>query len=307
MCGGVTAGARGDGWFLFRWQGGTAENHGRVEPPSFVSCAEAVVFWLVRGRDCGFLDPHFPCLQLIGTGSAQLHSLSHSELPSATLLFSTSMSSKNLEDSEATTTALMHRRHVISGLGLVGVSMLAAPGDAFAAPKVSVPTSCGGASGMKETSPLASVSKEWAQKNGRDANVYLRYLQGLRLKRVDPEQVISAHAKKRSEIWNTLPPRQWWNRMGYVLRVVDRIALEMNLDEIEVVSAYRTPAYNSLCGGKSRSWHQANVAADVKSSVSAYKFTRVARQLRNEGLFRGGVGGYWGFTHVDARGQNVNW
>lgn len=208
-----------------------------------------------------------------------------------------------ISDSFLDTTAMQHRRQVIKGLGLAGVGMIAASNDVFAAPKVSVKTSGRGES----SSPLANVSSEWAQKNGRFANSYVRYLKGLRLKRINPEQVIAAHAKKRGSTWNGMPPKKWWSRMGYVLRVVDRIALEMNIDEIEVVSAYRTPAYNALCGAKSRSWHQANVAADVKSKVSAYKFTKVARQLRNEGLFRGGVGSYWGFTHVDARGKNVNW
>ncbi len=35
--------------------------------------------------------------------------------------------------------------------------------------------------------------------------------------------------------------------------------------------------------------------------------TAVARNLRDLGLFRGGVGGYWNFTHIDTRGQNINW
>lgn len=212
-------------------------------------------------------------------------------------------------------TARMHRRHVIRGLGLVGVGLVASAGDAFAAPKVTVQTASQGAAGgtpalayrPTRRSPLADVSRDWAQENGQLANQYLRYLSGLRLRLVNPEQVIAAHAKERGEVWNSLPPKQWWNRMGYVLRVVDRIALEMNLDEVQVVSAYRNPAYNSKCGGRSRSWHQANVAADIKTPVSAYKFTKVSRQLREEGLFRGGVGGYWGFTHIDARGENVNW
>jgi hypothetical protein len=29
--------------------------------------------------------------------------------------------------------------------------------------------------------------------------------------------------------------------------------------------------------------------------------------MRNCGLFRGGVGGYGGFTHIDTRGQNIDW
>lgn len=224
------------------------------------------------------------------------------------------MAEPSFPETSNESTALMHRRHVIGTLGLAGVGLVASAGDAFAAPKVTVPTAASNAKGSVPAmrykageSPLSEISKDWARDNGLRANEYLRYLNGLRLRKVNPEQVIAAHAKQRGNIWNSLPPKQWWNRMGYVLRVVDRIALEMNLDSIEVISAYRNPSYNSLCGGRSRSWHQANVAADIKTPVSAYKFTKVTRQLRDEGLFRGGVGSYWGFTHVDARGENINW
>lgn len=211
-------------------------------------------------------------------------------------------------------TAQFHRRHVLGALGLVGLGCVASAGVADAAPKVTVPTAASSGAGSRPamrfsrtSSPLSEVSKDWAREHAQEANSYLRYLSGLKLRRVNPEQVLAAHAKQRGSVWNSLPPKQWWNRMGYVLKVVDRIALEMNLENLEVISAYRSPAYNALCGGRSHSWHQANVAADVKCSAGASKFTRTARMLRDEGLFRGGVGGYWGFTHVDARGQNVNW
>ena len=96
--------------------------------------------------------------------------------------------------------------------------------------------------------------------------------------------------------------------MSYVLRVIDRIAKEMNVDQVEIISAYRSPGYNSRCrGARAGSWHQANVAADVKFPVRASKVAATARELRDLGLFRGGVGGYWNFTHIDARGQNINW
>ena len=37
--------------------------------------------------------------------------------------------------------------------------------------------------------------------------------------------------------------------MGYTLRVADRIALEMGVNEVEIISAYRSPAYNAHCEG----------------------------------------------------------
>lgn len=218
----------------------------------------------------------------------------------------------------------MPRRGVLGTLGLAGLGLLSSAVPGLAAsptktktgtPRITVPTAAAGPGAARPAvrympasrSPLADVSQEWGRANGPLANQYVRYLKGFGLKRVNPEQVIAAHAKKRGSVWNTLPPKAWWNRMSYVLRVVDRIALEMNLDEVEVISAYRSPAYNAYCGGRAGSWHQANVAVDIRTPLRASKFTAAARELRNLGLFRGGVGGYWNFTHIDARGQNINW
>ncbi len=223
---------------------------------------------------------------------------------------------------EAPDSRLTDRRGVLGTLGLAGLGMIAgsvsseAASPGKATPRITVPTSSGTSvqgpafryQPAPARSPLADVPQEWAAVNGRMANEYLRYLNSFRLKRVCPEQVIAAHAKKKGDVWNSIPPKQWWNRMSYVLRVVDRIALEMNVNEVEIISAYRNPGYNARCAGaRTGSWHQANVAADVKFPVRASQVTRTARELRDLGLFKGGVGGYWNFTHIDARGENINW
>lgn len=208
------------------------------------------------------------------------------------------------------------RRGVLSTIGLAGLGLLASSTTSSAftsknanrAPKVSVPTSSGNShTPAMRFSPIADLPEEWVAKN-RSADAYFRYLNSLRLQRVSAQQVLESHAKKRGAVWNSLPHKSTWKRMGYVLKVVDRIAREMNVSEVEVVSAYRNPAYNARCpGAKAGSWHQANVAADVKFPVRASKVTAMARELRDLGLFHGGVGGYWNFTHIDARGTNVNW
>jgi hypothetical protein len=208
----------------------------------------------------------------------------------------------------------IYRRNVLSTLGLTGIGLLAtsATSSAFTSkkeiPKVTVQTaSSTGPQLVHRFSPLPDLPGEWSAHNGAAAE-YLRYLTSLNLQRVDPKQVIAAHAKAKGSTWNSLPPKQWWNRMGYVLKVVNRVAREMNVDSVEIISAYRSPAYNARCAGaKAGSWHQANVAVDVKFPDRASKVTATARQLRDLGLFKGGVGGYWNFTHIDARGQNVNW
>ncbi len=208
---------------------------------------------------------------------------------------------------------LMGRRRMIGGLGLTGLGLLAssAVGNAFtlgAAPKVTVPTQSRGESAQDPRIDLTGLPPEWARQHGPAIKDYARYLSNLKLKSINVAQVIGAHAKNRGPVWNTLPPKSWWTRMGYTLRVADRVALEMGVKEVEIISAYRNPAYNAHCqGARARSWHQANVAVDVKFPVRASKVTATARNLRDRGLFKGGIGGYWNFTHIDTRGENINW
>lgn len=212
----------------------------------------------------------------------------------------------------------LDRRKMISGLGLVGLgwltssssaSQLISNGYSGPIPKVRVQTRTREA--LQTEGPridLTGLPSDWARSQGWALPEYARYLRSLNLKSISPQQVIEAHAKNKGSIWNSLPPKKWWTRMGYTLRVADRIALEMNVKDVEVVSAYRCPAYNAHCeGARAGSWHQANVAVDVKFPVRPSKVTAAARNLRDRGLFKGGVGGYWNFTHIDSRGENMDW
>jgi hypothetical protein len=216
---------------------------------------------------------------------------------------------------EETGFTIMSRRSMMSGVGMAGLGWLGSSvlGSASSlTPKVSVVTSRGNAApaAQAQASGLAmpDLPEEWLVRNGRQASEYFRYLSALKLKRVDAAQVLEAHAKEKGGVWNSIPPKASWRRMGYTLRVAERIAQEMNVSEVEIISAFRSPDYNARCrGARTHSWHQQNIAVDVKFPMRASKVTAMARQLRDEGLFRGGVGGYWNFTHIDARGQNINW
>jgi hypothetical protein len=210
---------------------------------------------------------------------------------------------------------LLPRRSMISCLGLAGFGLLATSATSNAltfqkksAPKVVVPTRTQPPAAQRERIDLTDLPAEWTRAQGARLPEYTRYLWSLKLKTITPKQVISAHAKCKGSTWNQLPPKPWWTRMGYTLRVADRIAMEMNVDEVEIISAYRSPAYNARCAGaKTGSWHQANVALDVKFPMRASRVAATARSLRDRGLFKGGVGGYWNFTHIDTRGENINW
>lgn len=211
------------------------------------------------------------------------------------------------------------RRKVIGTLGIASgafcASSISASAGWFFNKKDDIPVvevkSAPGDSRNRSSSPSQKIGgfpEEWVRLQGRNLGSYANYLNSLKLKNISAQDVIGAHAKERGGVWNTLPPKQWWTRMGYTLRVVDRVSSAMNVPVKDIVSAYRSPAYNSRCSGaKPRSYHQANVAVDVQFDTSARNVTHAARSLRDRGLFKGGVGSYSSFTHIDTRGSNVNW
>lgn len=164
---------------------------------------------------------------------------------------------------------------------------------------------------FRQSAPLdlSSLPQSWVRHEGeRSIQSYVRFLEGLRLKYVTPLQVIQAHAKQKGSLWNNLPPRSMWKAMGGTLKAADRIAAELGKPVREVTSAYRSPGYNRRCpGAKSRSWHMQNYALDVKFDVSPWTVAQAARYVRSKGYFKGGIGRYSSFTHVDTRGQNVDW
>jgi Peptidase M15 len=197
---------------------------------------------------------------------------------------------------------LVSRRGALATFGLAGLALAAssAPLRAFTIGKSGFSSSSGPS--------LADLPPEWVAHQSYLLPDYYRYLGLVKMTRITPAQVIIAHAKEHHGVWNGIPPKSMWQRIVLTLRVVDRVAAEMNLPVTEIISAYRAPAYNSLCpGAKSGSWHQANYAVDVTFPTNASTVTAVTRNLRDRGLFKGGVGSYPTFTHVDTRGVNINW
>ena len=156
---------------------------------------------------------------------------------------------------------------------------------------------------------LSSLPKSWVSRQGeKQIQSYAKYLKGLRLQYVSPIQIIKAHAKIKGSLWNSLPPRNMWRSMGGTLKAADRVAATIGQPVKEVTSAYRSPAYNRRClGANSRSWHMQNFALDLKFNASPNTVARAARAVRSKGFFKGGIGRYSSFTHIDTRGQNMDW
>ena len=152
------------------------------------------------------------------------------------------------------------------------------------------------------------LPQEWVQKQGNDLQKYARHIAKHRMEKITVQQVIKAHARHKGTVWNNIPPKSMWNGMIPTLKAADKLAVALNCDLKEIPSAYRCPAYNARCpGAKPRSYHQQNVALDLMFNTSQARVARVARELRNNGLFKGGVGRYNIFTHIDTRGYNADW
>jgi uncharacterized protein YcbK (DUF882 family) len=194
---------------------------------------------------------------------------------------------------------LYTRRSTIGMLGMAGTSLISTilPTSAFTFRKPANP----------EVN-YEDLPEEWMHKQSSNLHNYIDYLRNLNLEKIPVHKVIAAHAKNRSGVWNTLPPQEMWKNISNTLRVVDRIGKELKMPVKEIASVYRAPQYNAQCpGAKKKSWHQANVAIDVIFPVDPSVVHRTSRQLRATGYFSGGIGNYSNFTHVDTRGQNVDW
>jgi len=190
------------------------------------------------------------------------------------------------------------RRRALGSLGVGGLALMAS----------TLPSQALFGFGAKAEIDFSKLPATWVRRQGSALQDYANYLAGLRLKRVTPMQVIRAHAKRHGSVWNTIPPKRLWRNMAPTLKVIDRMAMHLNQPVREIISAYRSPAYNARCAGAaSGSWHKSNVAIDVTFASRPSTVASVARALRAKRYFKGGIGRYSGFTHVDTRGQNVDW
>jgi hypothetical protein len=153
-----------------------------------------------------------------------------------------------------------------------------------------------------------NLPPEWVRVLGAPLRGYSSFLAGLQLRHISLHQIIEPHMHMRDQIRSGIPPATKWAGMKPTLLIADQIAARLGENVATIVSAYRSPAYNALCPGASpHSQHMNNVALDLVFNSSPSKVTRVARALRSEGKFSGGVGLYPGFTHVDTRGTNADW
>lgn len=116
---------------------------------------------------------------------------------------------------------------------------------------------------------------------------------------------------------NFCPAESLWPNIVRTLVVLDQIRHTLGRP-INITSSYRSPAYNRSVGGEPNSFHMRFKAIDFQcKGVTPSVVASTAKGIRghsfqlpgNEGtfIFRGGIGTYATFVHVDTRGYDATW
>jgi len=141
-----------------------------------------------------------------------------------------------------------------------------------------------------------------------DLQDYRKFLEGLRLRHFRPAELLGYRNAERDGVRNALPPRALWRHIVVPLWVADQLREHLGA-RCTITSSYRSPAYNAVCpGAVSGSQHTRNCALDlVYAGVSTRVVANRLLALRRAGAFRGGIGRYDGFVHLDNRGYAATW
>ena len=136
---------------------------------------------------------------------------------------------------------------------------------------------------------------------------YEKFLAGLRLRHFSPQEITSYANQLRGGVRNGLPPEELWPNIVPTLWVVDHLRGALG-KPITLTSIYRSPFYNEAVGGAPRSQHKRNAAIDfqIRGATPLLARNRLVK-LRQAGMFKGGIGLYSTFVHVDTRGRNATW
>jgi len=104
---------------------------------------------------------------------------------------------------------------------------------------------------------------------------------------------------------NTDPPENLWPNMEATAKTLEE-ARKRYGKPIKITSAYRDAAYNRKIGGVPNSTHVKFNAVDLVTDSPAALYLGLLN-LRRDGLFKGGLGLYRSFVHLDTRGHNATW
>ena len=128
------------------------------------------------------------------------------------------------------------------------------------------------------------------------------------IKHFTADEFINYFSVNRRGIKNSEPPRDLWVNILPTLHIVDDLRESLGRS-IVIISSYRSPAYNAKIDGAAKhSYHKTFQALDIV--VAGHSPESVFKKLlawREAGRFKGGLGKYSSFVHIDTRGANATW
>ncbi|MGV1949302.1 N-acetylmuramidase domain-containing protein [Agrobacterium vitis] len=161
--------------------------------------------------------------------------------------------------------------------------------------------------------PVAAVVNPPTATDASDQMDFVAFFTGLGLKHFKPYELLTMghqHSDPSSPAYglNTSPPRSLWPNIVETVKVLDELR-DLVGAAITISSAYRSPAYNKAIAGAGGSQHMKFNALDfsVRSVSNPADWAAALKQLRANGRFKGGIGVYSTFVHVDTRGSNADW
>lgn len=134
----------------------------------------------------------------------------------------------------------------------------------------------------------------------------------VRLQFFSPRELLfkgAGHYQRGSKSFglNTDPPPELWRNILPTIKILDRFRATLDAP-IRIISAYRSPAYNRSIDGALRSQHTEFAAIDFMSARGKpVMWAQELKEMRHDGDFKGGIGVYRTFVHVDTRGWNADW
>lgn len=131
------------------------------------------------------------------------------------------------------------------------------------------------------------------------------FIEGLKLRYFRPSEILFKGNSDVELKLNSLPPRKLWKNIVPTAWVADLARAEYG-GPIQVLSGYRNKAYNSAIGGARSSQHKEFTALDL-GCKRPDKLYNILLSFRLAGVFKGGIGKYPSFVHLDTRGENATW
>jgi Peptidase M15 len=161
---------------------------------------------------------------------------------------------------------------------------------------------------VDEAAPSEDTTYQVQRAKLANEDEYRDFIASLGLRHITPEAVIRPHRNQRKGVANEIPPQKYWEKIRPTLEAAEAIQDELGVPLRLINSAYRSPEYNAACAGSaSNSYHTKNMALDLVFACSPREAAQAAKKLRSQGCFKGGIGVYASFIHIDTRGKNVDW